>query len=50
MKGQEKRYRGRPAKRGHTPFGYRIENGRAVIDEEKAARVRQIFESYLSGT
>lgn len=35
---------------GHTPYGYRIENGKAVIDEEKAAQVRMIFEEYLSGT
>ena len=35
---------------GHTPYGYRIEKGRAVIDVEKAAQVRQIFDEYLSGT
>ena len=35
---------------GHTPYGYRIENGKAVIDEEKAAQVRMIFTEYLSGT
>ena len=27
---------------GHTPLGYRIENGIAVIDEEAAAKVRQL--------
>ena len=35
---------------GHTPYGYRIEDGKAVIDEEKAGQVRMIFEEYLSGT
>lgn len=34
---------------GHTPYGYRIENGQAVIDEEKADQVRLIFKEYLSG-
>lgn len=34
---------------GHTPYGYRIEGGRAVIDEEAAKQVRQIFEYYLTG-
>ena len=32
-----------------TPFGYRIENGKAVIDEESAAQIRALFQSYLSG-
>ena len=34
---------------GHTPYGYRIENGRAVIDENQAQQVRGLFEGYLSG-
>lgn len=34
---------------GHTPYGYRIENGRAVLDEEKAAAVRKLLEGYLGG-
>ena len=34
---------------GHTPFGYRIENGIAVIDEEAAAKVRQLYKNYLGG-
>lgn len=34
---------------GHTPYGYKIENGKAVIDEEKAAHVRKLYEGYLSG-
>ncbi|WP_139904018.1 recombinase family protein [Clostridium thermarum] len=33
----------------HTPYGYRIENGIAVIDEEKAEKIRLLYESYLSG-
>lgn len=34
---------------GHTPFGYRIENGTAVIDESAATKLRQLYENYLSG-
>lgn len=34
---------------GHTPFGYRIENGKAVIDDEAAEQVITLFQSYLSG-
>lgn len=34
---------------GHTPYGYRIDNGQAVIDEEQAAAVRKLLESYLGG-
>ena len=49
MKGQEKRYRGRPAKRGHIPFGYRIKNGRAVVNDKEAEQLRQIISGYLSG-
>lgn len=33
----------------HTPLGYRIENGKAVIDEAAAERVRTLFSLYLSG-
>lgn len=33
----------------HTPFGYRIENGKAVIDGKTAEQVRTLFCSYLSG-
>ena len=33
----------------HIPYGYRIENGRAVIDEEQAAAVRDFFQNYISG-
>lgn len=34
---------------GHTPYGYRIEGGRAVIDEEAAEQVRLIYKFYLEG-
>ena len=33
----------------HIPYGYRIENGRAVIDEEQDATVREFFQNYISG-
>lgn len=33
----------------HTPFGYRIENGKAVIDSKAAEQVKTLFQSYLSG-
>ena len=34
---------------GHTPFSYRIENGKAVIDDAAAAQVRELYKNYLSG-
>jgi hypothetical protein len=33
----------------HIPYGYRIENGKAVIDVEKAEQVRKLYKGYLSG-
>lgn len=36
-------------RRGHTPYGYRIENGVAVICEEEAAQIRKMYEGYLGG-
>ncbi|MFT9056506.1 MAG: recombinase [Ethanoligenens sp.] len=33
----------------HIPYGYRIENGNAVINEKAAEQVRTLFEAYLSG-
>ncbi|MBF4482282.1 MAG: recombinase [Dehalococcoides mccartyi] len=33
----------------HIPFGYRIENGIAVIDKAAAEQVKALFHSYLSG-
>ena len=35
--------------RGHMPYGYRIENGTAVVCEEQAAQIRKIYEGYLGG-
>lgn len=34
---------------GHTPYGYIIKNGCAIIDEEKAAKIRKLYENYLFG-
>lgn len=34
---------------GHTPYGYRIEDGKAIIDEEQAIKVREFFNAYISG-
>ena len=34
---------------GHTPYGYRIENGVAVIDEEKTEKLKKLYQGYLSG-
>jgi len=33
----------------HIPYGYRIENGKALIDEEKANKVRKLYQGYLRG-
>ena len=34
---------------GHIPYGYKIVNGRAVIDEIEGAAVRKLYEGYLGG-
>ena len=34
---------------GHTPFGYKIVGGKAVIDETSAGQIRKLYENYLSG-
>jgi hypothetical protein len=34
---------------GHTPYGYRIENGKAVIDETEAEKVKELYSRYLAG-
>lgn len=34
---------------GHTPYGYRIENGKAVVDETAAGQVRKLYSGYLEG-
>ena len=36
-------------RRGHTPFGYRIQNGSAVIVPDEAEQVRKIYAGYLAG-
>lgn len=33
----------------HTPFGYRIVNGKAVIDKLAAEQLNTLFQAYLSG-
>lgn len=33
----------------HTPFGYRIKNGKAFIDVPAAEQVKQLYRNYLSG-
>ncbi|ETA81334.1 recombinase [Youngiibacter fragilis] len=33
----------------HTPYGYRIENGKAVIDEIAAEQIKKLFLAFLSG-
>ena len=43
------------AKRGHLPYGYKIENGSAVVCEEEAAQLQdeldeeEEYESYMTG-
>jgi hypothetical protein len=34
---------------GHTPYGYKIKNGRAVIDEDAATKIQLLYRNYLSG-
>lgn len=34
---------------GHTLYGYKIENGVAVIDEHAAIKIRELYQTYLSG-
>ncbi len=34
---------------GHTPFGYKIENGKAVIDEACADKIRKLYRNNLNG-
>lgn len=33
----------------HTPYGYKIVNGEAVIDDVKAEQIRMLFKLYLDG-
>lgn len=34
---------------GHTPFGYRIENGVAVVDKTDSTQIKTLYSAYLSG-
>lgn len=34
---------------GHTPYGYRIEDGKAVVDDIAAEQVKKLFSGYLAG-
>ena len=34
---------------GQIPYGYRIENGAAVIIPAEAAQIRLIFQNYIAG-
>lgn len=34
---------------GHTPYGYKIENGVAVIDDDAAAKLKKLYDNYISG-
>jgi len=33
----------------HIPFGYTIQNSRAVVNEEEAVKIEKLFEVYHSG-
>lgn len=33
----------------HNPYGYRIVDGKAEVDEGQATQVRELFENYISG-
>ena len=35
--------------RGHLPYGYKIENGIAVVCEEEAQQLREMYKGYLDG-
>ena len=34
---------------GHMPYGYRIENGKAAVDDIAAEQVKELFSGYLAG-
>lgn len=34
---------------GHTPYGYRIDRGKAILDETAAEQVKELYEGYLKG-
>lgn len=33
----------------HTPYGYHIVNGKAVVDREKANQIKNLFQAYIAG-
>lgn len=33
----------------HIPYGYKIVDGKAVVDKEQAAAVRKLFDGYIAG-
>lgn len=33
----------------HTPYGYRIINGKAIINEHAAGQIKTLFQAYLTG-
>ena len=33
----------------HIPYGYKIVNGKAEVDEEQAEAVRKLFDGYIAG-
>ena len=33
----------------HTPYGYRIKNGKAIIDVKAAVKLEELYRAYLSG-
>lgn len=33
----------------HIPYGYKIINGKAVVDEEQAENIRDFYKGYISG-
>lgn len=33
----------------HIPYGYKIIDGKAVVDEEQAKNIRKFYEGYISG-
>ena len=33
----------------HIPYGYKIANGKAEVDEEQAVAVRKLFDGYIAG-
>ena len=34
---------------GHTPYGYTIKDGKAIIEEGQSEQIRKLYKNYLSG-